>query len=116
VKKVKVPILGICLGHQIIGLLYGSKIKRDKLIKKKEKIEIISKNKLFANVKDHPLFREEHSEYITLPKGFHLLAKSSSCNNETMKHKKKNIYGVQFHPEYSGTNGRKLLSNFLKLC
>ncbi len=116
VKKVKVPLLGICLGHQVMGLLYSSKISMGKLIKKNEKIKIIRKNRLFLDIKNNSLYREEHSEQITLPKEFDLLAKSSSCSNEAMKHKKKKIYGVQFHPEVSGKAGRELLGNFLKLC
>ncbi len=117
IKNVNNPILGICLGHQVIGLLYGSEInKLDKTINKKEHIEIVKKDALFSDVENRPLFQEEHSEYITLPAGFILLAKSNSCENEAMKHKKKNIYGVQFHPEVSGKNGRTILKNFVDIC
>ncbi|HLC46303.1 MAG TPA: gamma-glutamyl-gamma-aminobutyrate hydrolase family protein [Candidatus Nanoarchaeia archaeon] len=116
IKNADIPVLGICLGHQIIGLSYGSKIQRRKMINKKENIEIIKKEKLFSGIKDRSLFRQEHSEFITLPKGFLLLAKSKTCNNEAMKHKNKIMYGVQFHPEVSDKNGTCVLKNFLKLC
>lgn len=114
VKQVDLPILGICLGHQIIGLLYGSHIKQGKMINKMEQIKIVHENALFTDVKNNALFREEHSEYINLPPKFMLIATSKSCDNEAMKHK--NIYGVQFHPEVSGRNGILLLQNFLKMC
>lgn len=115
-KSIEVPVLGICLGHQIIGRLNGSKIKAEKMIDKMEKIEILQKNNLFTGIKNLTEFREEHSEFISLPINFVLLAKSKTCDNESMKHKNKNIFGVQFHPEVSGKNGKKLLDNFLKLC
>lgn len=116
IKSVNIPILGICFGHQIIGLEYGSEIHIGKLINKKEYIEIVKDNKLFSGVENNSLFQEDRSEYITLPGGFYLLAKSESCNNEAMKHKERKIYGVQFHPEVSGNNGKMLLENFLNLC
>lgn len=87
------------------------------MIDKKEKINLISKDEaLFSGIKNGSLFREEHSEYVTLPDTFHLLAKSSSCNNEAMKHKSKKIYTTQFHPEMSGGDGTKIFENFLKMC
>ena len=116
IKTTKIPILGICLGHQTIGLLYGAEISGGKLISKKEPIEILSKEKLFLNLENPPIFREDHSEHITIPREFVLLGKSNSCANEAMKHENKNIYSVQFHPEVSGENGKKLFQNFIKIC
>ena len=116
VKSVDIPVLGICFGHQIIGLLYNSEIQAGKMIDKKEQIEIVKEDDLFINIKDHSIFREDHCEFITLPAEFILLAKSESCNNVAMKHKNKKIYGTQFHPEVSGDNGKKLLGNFLNMC
>ena len=116
IKEVNIPVLGICLGHQIIGLLHDSKISVTDEIKKKENIEILSDDPLFNNIKSNSLFHEEHSEHVSLPKGFVLLAKSNTCDNESMKHPKKNIYGIQFHPEVSGDNGKKIFRNFINMC
>jgi len=116
IKTVDVPILGICLGHQIIGLLNGSEINIGKRINKKEKIEIVRKKDLFVDIENNSLFQEDHSEYISLPVDFILLAKSESYDNEAMKHKNKKIYGTQFHPEVSDNNGKKLFGNFLNMC
>ncbi|MBU0976690.1 MAG: gamma-glutamyl-gamma-aminobutyrate hydrolase family protein [Patescibacteria group bacterium] len=116
IRNFKVPILGICLGHQIIGLFYGANLYKGTLVNRKEKIELVNEDFLFNEIGNHSLFREEHSEYITLPKNFVRLAKSLSCENEAMKHRSELIYGVQFHPEVSGVNGRKLFSNFCSLC
>lgn len=116
IKNISVPVLGICLGHQIIGLLHGSKIDIGNMVNKKEKIVFYKMDKLFSGIKNNSFFQEEHSEFITVPKDFILLAKSKSCNNEAMRHKKKIIYGVQFHPEVSNGNGKKLFENFLNNC
>jgi len=116
IKTVNIPILGICLGHQIIGLLYGAEIHHGKMIDKKEKIEIVKEDKLFLDVKNNALFRQAHQEFVDLPQEFCLLAKSETCNNVAMKHKNKKIYGTQFHPEVSGNSGKKLFRNFLNMC
>jgi GMP synthase (glutamine-hydrolysing) len=116
IENIEIPTLGICLGHQIIGLLNGSKIRAKKMIDKMERIKILQENDLFQGIQNLAEFREEHSEFISLPKNFIRLAKSESCDNESMKHKNMNIYGVQFHPEVSGDNGKQLFKNFLKLC
>lgn len=116
VLNINIPILGICLGHQVIGLLHGANISKGVIIDKMERIEIVHYNSLFKDIKSNSQFREEHSEYIDLPNNFVLLARSASCGNEAMKHKNKNVFGVQFHPEVSGIAGELLLRNFFDIC
>jgi len=116
IKKIDIPILGICFGHQIIGLLFGSKINLGKEIINKEQIEIVNNDIIFSKLENRSLFQENHCEFINLPKEFVLLAKSHSCDNEAMKHIRKKIYGLQFHPEVSGLNGKIILENFVKIC
>ncbi|MEK7217903.1 MAG: gamma-glutamyl-gamma-aminobutyrate hydrolase family protein, partial [Patescibacteria group bacterium] len=115
-KEMTQPILGICLGHQILGLLFGSQIHRGSAINREEDISIVKPDELFSGLENPVSFREDHSEYVTVPEGFTLLAKSGSCENEAMKHQEKRMYGVQFHPEVSGSNGDILLGNFMKIC
>jgi GMP synthase (glutamine-hydrolysing) len=116
IKESDKPVLGICFGHQIIGLLYGSKIFKGNEVRRSQKIQIVKKEPLFSGIKCSSFFLEDHIEHITLPKKFFLIADSETCENEAMKHKSKNIYGVQFHPEVSGKPGKVLINNFLKLC
>ena len=116
IKNIDVPVLGICLGHQIMGLVYRSRISAGKKINKKERIEIVKQDDLFLNIENNALFKEDHAEFITLPNEFILLAKSKSCANEAMRHKRKVLYGLQFHPEVSNDNGNKIFRNFLNLC
>ena len=116
VRSGRTPVLGVCLGHQIMGLLHGAEIRTGELISKQEQVEIVKQDDLFSGVENNSLFKEGHSESITLPNEFDLLAKSETCANEAMKHRSKKLYGTQFHPEVSGDNGRQLLKNFLDIC
>jgi len=116
VKKAKIPVLGICFGHQVIGMLYGAKAHIGEMIDKNEQVRVLEENGLFAGIAKEAVFREEHREFIDLPQGFELLAKSQTCANEAMRHKTKKLYGTQFHPEASGESGKKVLKNFLNMC
>ncbi|MBI2111960.1 gamma-glutamyl-gamma-aminobutyrate hydrolase family protein [Candidatus Woesearchaeota archaeon] len=119
IKKTDLPVLGICLGHQILGLLYGSNIYHGERTSKQEQIDLLQPSQpdeLFIDVNNKSSFREEHYEFITLTDHFDLLARSDSCGNEAMKHKQKKIYSVQFHPEVSGKKGEIIFNNFLKIC
>ncbi len=115
VADADVPILGICFGHQVIGLVYGAAVSRGEKIQKEEAIRMLCRDPLFAGIEDG-VFHEEHSESIILPEGFVSLADSATCRNEAMKHRERTLYGTQFHPERSGESGRRLLANFLSMC
>lgn len=112
----QLPLLGICFGHQILGLAYGatySLCKEDRLF---QRVQQKRKDSLFNDL-PYPTvsLKEDHTECIELPKDFILLASSSTCQVEAMKHQKMPWYGVQFHPETSGKYGIKLIENFLAL-
>lgn len=111
------PILGICFGHQILGLLYGAEIYKGDLIKRKQTIESIIHNEIFNGLKNKNKFAQNHEEYISLPMDFMEIAYAkNSIGVEAMMHYHKPLYGVQFHPEVSGKPGRKLLENFCQIC
>ncbi|MBW3013463.1 gamma-glutamyl-gamma-aminobutyrate hydrolase family protein [Candidatus Woesearchaeota archaeon] len=115
----KVPILGVCLGHQLIGDTFGAKtIPMKKFHNEKQKIEIVNKDDIFADFKEKKIAVQEahHNCLNKLPPDFILLAKSTVTKIEAMKHLSRPIYGVQFHPEVSGDVGKKILKNFLKIC
>jgi GMP synthase (glutamine-hydrolysing) len=99
----KVPIVGICLGHQIISEVHGSCLSRlPKLLKKMKKIRILKMNKLFKELQKTISVQEAHHECIgDLADEFEHIATSKSCKYEGIKHKGKEIYGVQFHPALS---------------
>lgn len=109
------PILGICFGHQILGLLHGAKIAKMKEDRAFQEIEIIYDDPLFSRLPAVFDMQEDHCEHISIPKDFLHLACSDVCINEAMKHKLKPYYGVQFHPEVSGNYGNILLENFVNI-
>ena len=114
----KIPILGICLGHQAIGEAFGGRIITSPKIMH-GKISDIEHNKhaIFKNISDIFKATRYHSLIIknNLPDKFEVIAKS---NNIIMgiAHKKFNVFGLQFHPESIGTDvGKKILKNFLNI-
>jgi len=120
VKKLykKIPILGVCLGHQIIGQVFGSKIIQAKKLMhgKTSKIKSLSagilKNlpKNFEATRYHSLIIDKK----TLSKDLKITALTKDGIIMGIMHKKYNIHGVQFHPESIKTTiGIKILRNFI---
>ena len=116
----KIPILGVCLGHQIIGQVFGSKIIQAKKLMHGKTSQIISKqigilNKLpkkFEATRYHSLIIEKK----TLSKELIITAETKDKIIMGIQHKKYNLHGVQFHPESIKTKlGIKILKNFIKL-
>ncbi|PWW17516.1 anthranilate synthase component 2 [Cytobacillus oceanisediminis] len=116
----KVPILGICLGHQAIGYAFGAKIEKARKIMH-GKVSNLKHNgsQLFQYMPQPINIMRYHSLIIqsgTLPGSFKILARSMD-DNEIMaiKHEAYPLYGLQFHPESVGTDlGKKILENFLQ--
>ena len=78
IRYLDIPVLGICFGHQMIGVLFGAEINVGRVIKGMQKIEIIRDDELFRGIKHNSQLFEHHTEYISLPEDFILLAKSST--------------------------------------
>ncbi|ASN07220.1 anthranilate synthase component II [Virgibacillus necropolis] len=116
----KVPILGICLGHQIIAAALGSKIKQANVIKH-GKTSLITHNGsgLFSYLTQPLEVMRYHSLVVdqkTLSDELEVVA-TSMDDNEIMgiKHFHYPVYGLQFHPESIGTlSGKNVIQNFLK--
>ena len=116
--KDKIPILGVCLGHQAIGEAFGGKIiKANKPMHGKISIIDHDSNFLFKNVDNNLAVTRYHSLIIeseSLPEDLIVNARTSNGTIMGIQHTNLKISGVQFHPESIMTNkGKKILSNFL---
>ena len=115
----KIPILGVCLGHQVIGQAFGAKIiNAKKLMHGKTSKIFHNKAGIFKGLKNNLVGTRYHSLIIdkkTLNKDFIITAKTKDNVIMGIMHKKYNLHGVQFHPESISTKeGMKLIRNFLK--
>lgn len=115
-KETTLPVLGICFGHQLLGLLHGAYASRQKEDRDWQEIEVLEDCPLFDKLPSQFEMMEDHCESISVPKGFKLVATSDACVNEAMMHLEKPLYGVQFHPEVSGNMGTTLIENFVDIC
>ena len=113
-----IPILGVCLGHQIIGQVFGGKIVRAKNLMhgKISKIKHYKKG-LFKNVENYFEATRYHSLVVDRKKFPEKLQITAETKNKTimgLMHKEYNIHGFQFHPESISTKvGMKLIRNFI---
>ncbi len=115
-----IPILGVCLGHQCIGEVFGGKIvEAQRLMHGKTSLIYHDKKGIFKGVKDPFEATRYHSllvERKSLPKVLRITAETREKEIMGLEHKTYPIYGVQFHPESILTaEGKSILRNFLKL-
>ena len=115
----KIPILGICLGHQIIGYTYGAKIRKAKKIYHGKTSKIVLKNtdsKIFRGIPKEFYATRYHSLVIDDVKDPLKIDAISYDDNEIMAvhHEEFPVFGLQFHPESIKTDvGKLILNNFV---
>lgn len=120
-KDQRIPLLGVCLGHQVLGKHFGAKVSRapSAYHGKASRMYLKRDSKLFAGVSDDFEAMRYHSlsvEKETLSPDFHVTAMTDDGVVMAMEHKTLPLYGVQFHPESIGTpSGKSILKNFLSL-
>jgi GMP synthase (glutamine-hydrolysing) len=111
-----IPVLGICYGMQLIGVMLGGSV--EKAVQReygKNEICFNVSNSLFNGIEDSSTCWMSHTYYVNkMPEGFGNIATTSNCPNAAMQDPKRKIYGVQFHPEVVHTpRGKDILKNFL---
>src|SRR6056300_1189656 len=122
IKKLGIPILGICFGHQILSKFNGGKVKQSKhrefglanIYKKNNSLLI----KDFFNKKSKKVWMSHADQVYKLPKTFKVVASSENSKYAIVESKVEKFFGVQFHPEVTHSeNGKKIFSNFIsKIC
>jgi anthranilate synthase component 2 len=114
----KLPILGVCLGHQAIGAAFGGKIIRaQQLMHGKTSVITTTQEGVFANLPEKFVVNRYHSlaiERATCPEVLAVTARTDDGEIMGVRHKTLAIQGVQFHPESILTeHGHAMLKNFL---
>ena len=116
-----IPILGVCLGHQAIGQAFGGKVIRAPKLMHGKLSRIRHQGEgVFGDVPDNFEATRYHSlivERDTFPADLEITAETDDGIIMGLRHKKRRVHGVQFHPEsIASEHGHKLLKNFLDLA
>lgn len=117
----KIPILGICLGHQAICEVYGATVSYAKELMHGKKKEMIQENNglLFRGLPERFFAARYHSLAVleeTLPEELVVTARCEDGEVMAVEHKRYPVYGLQFHPESVMTpEGRVMIQNFLSI-
>lgn len=117
----KIPILGVCLGHQCLGFVYGGRIINAKrLMHGKTSLIYHNRGTIFSGIPNPFEATRYHSllvEKDTLPGCLETIAWTKENEIMGLRHKQYLLWGVQFHPESILTTvGKDILANFLKQC
>ncbi len=116
----RIPVLGVCLGHQCIGQVYGGEVVRaDRIMHGKTSPILHEGDGVFRGLPNPFEATRYHSLIVrreTLPDELEIIAETSDHEIMGLRHRKHPVHGVQFHPESIMTGeGKKLLANFLSL-
>lgn len=117
----KIPILGICYGHQLLNHILGGKVVEGKIKEYGPAFVRTSAGKP-ASIFNHipskfQVWMSHGDEVIKLPKGFRYLASTDNIKGAAIGNETRNFFGVQFHPEVEHTQfGQEILKNFLNIC
>lgn len=117
----KIPILGVCLGHQSIGQVYGGDVIRAAELMHGKTSEVLHKGKSIFKGLPSPFTATRYHSLIvqrdTLPECLEITAETEDGVIMGLKHREMEIHGVQFHPESILTeHGKEMLKNFLDLA
>jgi GMP synthase (glutamine-hydrolysing) len=119
IKEAKIPMLGLCVTHQLIASVFGGKAGQAKYPEYGPvKVYVDDEDEILKNFNKSFLAWETHNDEVTLlPENFEILAHSEKCKIQVMRHKNKPIFGVQFHPEVIQTEkGSLIFKNFIDIC
>ena len=120
IMNLKIPILGICYGHQLLGKYVGGTVSNKGVGEYgKKALKIKGSSMILKGIKKQSTVWMSHFDSVNnLPKTFSVLASTNTCAIASFESHSKKIYGVQFHPEVVHTEaGMQVLKNFvLNIC
>lgn len=108
------PVLGICLGHQLLGTWAGGEVgKMSAKVAGFEEISLLKQSAIFDGYDDTKIMAFQfHEDYLrNLPENCDVLASSTSCDIEAFAVRDRQMWGVQFHPEITLSDGNAILGN-----
>ncbi|HEV2120138.1 MAG TPA: GMP synthase subunit A [Candidatus Bathyarchaeia archaeon] len=118
IRQVKLPMLCICVTHQLLATAFGGVTEA---ARKPEfgpvEISVLEDGRILEGLGPRFTAWESHNdEVVKAPEDFQVMARSSNCAVEAIRHNSRDVYGVQFHPEVSHTTkGVDLFKNFLQI-
>ncbi len=115
----EIPILGICLGHQLLSTVFGGEVRTAEAgVYADAEIVVDDEDRILRGLGPGFSAWVSHKDEVkTVPPEFKVLAHSETCSVEAMAHETLPLFGVQFHPEVEHTpRGPDLFKNFLELC
>jgi len=117
IKETKKPVIGICLGCQIIGHAYGAELHKQFKTLRKGLFPIVAirENDFMAGEEEAMVYQSNRWIITELPEELECIAASNE-GAEIIRHRSKPVWGVQFHPEREkvGSDGRKIFNRILK--
>lgn len=116
----RIPILGVCLGHQCVGQVFGGRIvQAQRLMHGKTSLIYHNGKTIFKSIKNPFVATRYHSLIVqrkSLPKCLEVIAQTKNREIMGLKHRELSVWGLQFHPESILTSeGKKILKNFWKV-
>jgi len=112
---IKIPILGICYGHQLLAQMLGAKVLKGDGEYGPTKLSVVAQDTLFRGTPKEQTVWMSHTDTVTkLPADLLTLASTGQCQNAAFADLRRGFYGVQFHPEVIHTeNGLQILRRFV---
>ena len=118
-RELDLPTLGICLGHQAMALTFGGEVRTGRMGGYANvDVEVLQPDRILAGFPPTVSVWASHADEVScVPGEFDVLARSEICEVEAMRHRRRPLFGVQWHPEVSHTEGGlKVFKNFLDVC
>jgi GMP synthase (glutamine-hydrolysing) len=118
IRDSRVPVLGVCFGHQMMAHAFGSEVVKDGThVLDMVRTTVLVDDPLFRGLPRELMLLESRWEVVrSLPPGFKLVASSATSKIAAMRHESRPLVGVQFHPERytkESPDGYKVVGNFL---